>query len=165
MTIRDLVAGKKKTGVPERREDEFPFFSLQKRMNELFDSFLNDFGRSPFDEVWRENFSPKIDVIDNDKVLEISAELPGMEDKDISVSLTKDALILKGEKKEEKEEKGKDYWHSERRYGSFHRVIPMPEIIDTEKVEATFKKGVLQIRIPKMEGAVETSKKIPIKTE
>ncbi len=166
MAIKDLVS-RRKAGVPVRREDDFPFYSLQRRMNELFDSFFSDFEQLPFGEIdrWRGQFMPTIDVKETEKSLEVTAELPGMDEKDIDVSLTKEALILKGEKKEKKEEKGKDYWHTERRYGSFHRVIPMPDYIDTEKVEATFKKGVLHIVVSKAESAAEASKKISIKTE
>ncbi len=130
-------------------------------------SVFSDFGRSPFfgDEEWRGQFAPSIDVKDKDKKIEITAELPGMDEKDIDLSLTKDALVLKGEKKEEREEKEDGYWHTERRYGSFQRVIPLPDAIDTEKAEATFKKGVLQISIPKTAEAATAGKKIDIKTE
>jgi HSP20 family protein len=102
-------------------------------------------------------------VSETDKEIKVSAELPGMDDKDIDVSLTRDALTIKGEKKEEKEDKGKDYYKMERSYGSFTRSIPLPVEVDTDKVQATFKKGVLEITLPKTAKAIQETKKIPIK--
>ncbi|MCK9229412.1 MAG: Hsp20/alpha crystallin family protein [Syntrophales bacterium] len=168
MTIRDLVTwGRGRFGVPARREDENPVTSLQRNINDMFDSFFADFPRFPghgMDE-WRGRFAPSIDVKEEDKEIEITAELPGMDENDIDVSITHEALVIKGEKKEEKEEEGKGYRHSERRYGSFQRVIPLPESIDRDKAEASFKKGVLSIRIPKTGEAETAGKKISIKTE
>ncbi|MBM4271831.1 MAG: Hsp20/alpha crystallin family protein [Deltaproteobacteria bacterium] len=74
-------------------------------------------------------------------------------------------MTLKGEKKEEKEDKGKDYYRMERTYGSFNRVIPLPQGIDTKKVNATFKKGLLSIRLPKTEEAKSKGKGVPVKVE
>ena len=168
MAIRDLITRNRGQGrLPVRHEEEHPFFSLQRSINDVFDSFFGELGRSPFlgMEEWRGQFAPSIDVKESDRQIEITAELPGIDEKDIDVSLTKEALVLKGEKKEEKEEKKEGYWHTERRYGSFQRVIPLPEAIDTEKAEATFKKGVLHISIPKTAEAAAVGKKIAIKTE
>jgi HSP20 family protein len=88
-----------------------------------------------------------------------------MDDKDIEVNLNKDSLTIRGEKKEEKEDKGKDYHHVERSYGSFTRTIPLPVEIEGDKAEAHFKKGVLTVRVPKSARAVEQKKKIAIKAE
>ncbi|MDD5475821.1 MAG: Hsp20/alpha crystallin family protein [Syntrophales bacterium] len=168
MITRDLITGNRwRNRLPSRREEENPVTSLQRTINDVFDSFMGDIGRLQFPgiEDWRGQFAPNIDVKENDKEIEVTAELPGMDEKDIDVSITKDALVLRGEKKEEKEEKDKGYWHTERRYGSFQRVIPLPEAIDTDKAEAGFKKGVLSIRIPKTGEAEKAGKKIAIKTE
>jgi len=168
VAIRDLIPGNRsRSRLPVRREEEHPFVSLQRNINDVFDSFFSDFGRFPFYDMeeWQGSFAPSIDVRENDSEIEITAELPGMDENDIDVSLTKDALVLKGEKKDEKEEKDKGYWHMERRYGSFQRMIPMPEGIDDEKAEASFKKGVLKIRVPKTAEAASAGKKIDIKTE
>jgi HSP20 family protein len=165
MQLRDLMPIRRKDrDISVRREEEHPFFALQRRMNEMFDSFFHDFEVEHFGE-WREQFAPHIDVKENDKELIITAELPGMDEKDIDVLLERNALSLKGEKKEEKEEKDHDYWHMERRYGSFQRVIPLPEGVDTDKAAASFKKGVLHITVPKTEHAKAAVKKIAIKTE
>jgi len=162
MVIRDLIR-KNKPGrsLPVRREEGHPFFSLQRQMNQLLDSFFHDFELEPFREMdeWYGKFSPQIDVKENDKEISVMAELPGMDEKDIDVSLSGDSLVLKGEKKEEKEEKDKDCWHMERCYGSFYRTLPLPEEIDREKANASFKKGVLRITIPKTAKVASSGKK------
>jgi HSP20 family protein len=166
MAIKDIIKKEtNKSGLPARREWEHPYSSLQREVNRLFDSFFSGAGIEPFktSEEWHGAFSPKLDVKESDKELHITAELPGMEEKDIEVSITRDSLTLKGEKKEEKEEKDKNYWYSERRYGSFHRVIPLSEGIDTRKADASFSKGVLKIVIPKT--AKAAAKKIAVKTK
>lgn len=169
MAIKDLIRrSRQKKSVPVRQEEKHPFFSLQRQMNQLFDSFFRDFELEPFRGMgeWYGKFSPEVDVKENNKEITITAELPGMDEKDIDVSLSGDSLIIKGEKKEEKEEKDKESWCMERRYGSFYRAIPLPEeIIDKEKAAASFKKGVLCVTIPKTEAAASLSKKISIKTE
>ncbi len=168
MTIKDLVTRNRwRRSLPVRREEEHPFYALQKQVNDLFDSFFRGSEISPFREFdeWYGDFSPHIDVKENDKEILIQAELPGLDEKDIEVLLTSNSLTLKGEKKEEKEEKDKGYWHTERRYGSFSRVIPLPEEIDAEKVKADFRKGVLHVTLPKTKETAVMGKKIAIKTE
>lgn len=153
--------------VPVRYEEEHPFYSLQREMNRLFEDFFRGFDITPFGTMSERMrvFSPSIDVKEDEKEISVLAELPGMDEKDIEVLLTENTLTLKGEKKEEKEEKGKDYYHMERAYGSFNRVIPLPQGIDTKKVSATFKKGVLTVKLPKTEEAKAKGKKIPVKAE
>jgi len=168
MTIRDLVTrNREQRNLPVWRVREHPFSSLQKQMNELFDSFFTGFERSSFGalEEGQGEFVPTVDARESDKEITVLAELPGMDEKDIEVSLANDALTVKGEKKEEKEEKDKSYWHVERRYGSFRRVIPLPDGIETDKVSATFKKGVLTVTIPKSAKTESAGKKITIKSE
>jgi HSP20 family protein len=168
MTIRDLVTrGRRERNLPARGEEGHPFFSLQRQVNDLFNSFLRGSELSPFGEMdeWYAEFSPKIDVHEDDKKIEIAAELPGMDENDIEVSLARDSITLVGEKKEEKEEKGKDCWHMERSYGRFRRIIPLPGEIDSEKAKATFKKGVLRVSLPKTVTAEPAGRKIQIKTE
>jgi len=136
---------------PAAREEDHPFFSLQRDMNRLFDSFFRDLDVSPTGpwETGMETFSPSIDVREDEKEIVVKAELPGVEDKDVEVLLSGNALTLKGEKREEKEEKEKGYYHMERRYGAFSRVIPLPEGVETEKAEASFKHSILTIRVPR----------------
>src|SRR5574340_316343 len=163
MTMRNLVPFGKKS-VSAKREEEHPFSLLRREMDSLFDNFFRGFDLEPFENRLG-TFSPRIDVTENDKEMKISAELPGMDEKDIDVSLQNDMLTIKGEKKEEKEDKGKDYYRMERSYGSFSRSIPLPIEVETDKVEAKFKKGVLSITLPKTAKAVAETKKIAVKVE
>ena len=163
MTTRNLVPFGKKS-VPMRRYEENPFSLLRREMDSLFDNFFSGFDIEPFGNRMGA-FSPKIDVTENDKEIKISAELPGMDDKDIDLSLQNDMLTIKGEKKEEKEDKGKDYYKVERSYGSFSRSIPLPAEVDTNKADAKFKKGVLSITLPKTAKAISETKKIAVKVE
>lgn len=168
MTLRDLIPWNRTGSVPVRRGDGSPFFPLQQRVNDLFDSFFRDFAMTPARvarEEWPGVFWPEIDVSETGSEMVVTAELPGLTEKDVNITLERDSLILSGEKKEEKEEKGKNYWHSERRFGSFRRVIPLPEGgVDEQKVRAEFKGGVLTVTLPKTEEARRQHKKIPVRT-
>jgi HSP20 family protein len=165
MTLRSIVPWAfNKKRVPTRYTDEDPFTALHREMDSLIDRFFHDLDIEPFGgRIGR--FSPRVDVSENEKEIKVTAELPGMDEKDIEVSLTEDSLTISGEKKEEKESKEKDYYVRERSYGSFKRTIPLHEEIDTDKVEANFKKGVLTVTLPKVKGAEERVKKIPVTVE
>jgi len=143
-----------------------PFYSLQKEMNNLFDSFFRGFDPAPrgFSGRFSEAFSPSIDVKENDKEFIIKAELPGVEEKDIDVTVTGDSVTIRGEKKEEKEDKDKNYYYMERSYGSFCRVIPLQTEIESGKAEARFKNGILDIKIPKSQSAKAKGTKVSIKS-
>jgi HSP20 family protein len=135
-----------------------PFRALRNEVERLFESF-----------DWRQGLSgadlmPRIDVCETDGEIDIDAELPGLTEKDIDVTLSGDTLIIRGEKKAEREEKKKNYHVSERSYGSFSRSIPLPFEADANKVSAKFDKGVLHIAIPKPPEAASKSAKIPVKT-
>jgi len=157
MSIKDLTTRVRDEFFPRTAD---PIHSFQKEMNRLFQDF---FEVAPFGSSDSGVF-PEIDVKETDKEIKVSAELPGLEEKDVEVLLTADSLTIKGEKKQEKEEKGQSYYRSERRYGSFSRVIPLASDIETDKAEAKFKSGVLHITIPKTEKAKTDVKKIPIKS-
>jgi HSP20 family protein len=147
---------------------------LKREIDRLFDDF-HPFGwrlpsaRSAFDfELPRLSgggwpIAPAIDLAEKETEYEITAELPGLEQKDIEVKLSNQTLTISGEKKEEREEKRKDYHLSERRYGSFRRSLQLPEGVDTDKVDATFAKGVLTIKLPKTAEAQKAEKSIAIK--
>jgi len=153
-----------KESLPARPEDWTPFALLRQEMNSLFDNFFRGFEPEPF-ETRLGAFSPRVDIAETDKEIKVTAELPGMDDKDIDVALTRDMLTIRGEKKEEKEEKGKNYYRMERSYGSFSRSIPLPSEIDTNKVKADFKKGILTVTLPKTPQAIKETKKIQVKAE
>ena len=147
----------KKAERPARRHTEWrPFESLRREIDRLFDDFRVGSWRSPFgassfdvDPFWRTEISwakaPAVDVAETDKAYEVTAELPGMDESNIEVKFADDILTIKGEKKEEKEEKKKDYYVSERRFGSFQRSFTVPAGVDTDKIEANFKNGVLTV--------------------
>jgi HSP20 family protein len=166
MAITDLVPwkwGEKR--VPVKRDEGFSFYPLRQEMDRLFDDFLGGSSLAPFGG-FRERygtFDPRVDVTENDKEIKVAAELPGLTEKDVEVSLSNGTLTISGEKKVEKEDKGENYYRLERSYGSFQRVIPLPTEVEADKVEATFKNGVLQITLPKLHPE-EGVKKIQIKT-
>jgi HSP20 family protein len=105
---------------------------------------------------------PSIDVVENEKELRITAELPGLEEKDVEVTLDQGVLSLRGEKRFEHEEQGNNFHRVERSYGTFHRAIYLPVDVNADKIEASFRQGVLTVTLPKSEKA--QPKKISVKT-
>jgi len=145
--------------------------SFRSEMDRLFDRFGFPSLRRVFDiePAWRSassfSFSvPAIDMSEDERVYKISAELPGIDAKDIDLSVSGDMLVLKGEKRQEREEKDKNYHFSERAYGSFQRSFQLPSSVDRDKVAADFSKGVLTITLPKTAAAQKPQKKIEIKS-
>ncbi len=146
MQIKDLVPWARKDHAPEpKSDDQNPIAGLQREMNHVFESFWTRAG--DLDWPWTGG-DPKSDVVETEDSVEVSIELPGMEMKDIEVSVTDDMLTVKGEKKVERQEAKKGYYLSERSYGAIYRTIPMPPGVDGEKAEARFKNGVLTIKLP-----------------
>ncbi|MBR0773436.1 Hsp20/alpha crystallin family protein [Bradyrhizobium diazoefficiens] len=147
-----------------------PFHALRSEIDQIFDEFGSGFWNRPFRSLARlerdlsKNFSaPAVDVAESDKAYEITAELPGLDEKNIDVKLANGGLTIRGEKKEQTEETKKDYYVSERRYGSFERYFPLPDDVNAEKIEATFKNGVLKVVLPKIEEAQKPAKTIDVK--
>ncbi|MDR3615834.1 MAG: Hsp20/alpha crystallin family protein [Candidatus Obscuribacterales bacterium] len=137
---------------------------FQHEMNKLFDDFGQGFGL--FHNEGKDGFAgceAKIDVKDADHKIIVTAEVPGVELQDLEITATPNYLSISGEKKAEKEEKEKGYYRMEREYGYFRRVIPMPCEIDKDKVDATFKNGVLTISLPKTLSALEQQQKVTVK--
>lgn len=139
------------------RQDN-PYFSWQKEMNSLFDKFSKELSLS---RNGLEEFEPKIELKDSDKSYFVRAEIPGMSEKDIKVSLRDRCLILEGERQSEskREEKGRSF--SEFSYGSFYRTLPFDEEVDPEKVNASYKDGILTVELTKLSSA-HPAKSIPI---
>lgn len=166
MQIKDLIPwGRDKDEVSRRSDDkENPLMSLQQDINRVFDNFWHRFDR-PFggSNGLLSVGTPSTDISDSDDEIEVSVELPGMDEKDIEVSLTRDVLTIRGEKKAEKEEKKKGYYLSERSYGSFYRSVPLPPGVDTDKAKAEFKKGLLTVTLPKTAEAQAQVKRIEVK--
>jgi HSP20 family protein len=146
-----------------------PFWRGEDTLRTLFQEVqktFEDFSRrSPFARFSSDILSPKIDVAESKDAIEVTAELPGVDEKDVDVTLADDVLTIRGEKKSEREEHDKDKnWHVvERSYGSFSRAIPLPFEPDATKVEAKFDKGVLRIHLPKSEEVTKKEQKIEIK--
>ena len=131
-----------------------------KEMSRIFEDFSKGFALDPLSKRTDAAFEPKVNVSESEREIVVSAELPGMDDKDIDVSLRKNELTIQGEKKEEK----KSYSRMESLYGPFKRTILLPCKVEDDKVEAHFKNGVLTITLPKAPEAIKEAKKINIKS-
>jgi len=150
-----------------------PFENLRREVDRLFDDFdggfFRPFRRPAFDiaPFWRREAKwpamPAVDVSDTEKAYDITADLPGMDEKNIEVKVSDGILTIKGEKQDEKEEKKKDYYVRERNFGSFERSFQVPEGVDADKIDASFKKGVLTVTLPKKPEAQKAAKKIDVK--
>ena len=134
---------------------------LRNEMDRLWDEYFGA-GRRAF-RLEEEAWLPAVDVSETGDKITVKAEIPGMEAKDIEISMVGDTLTIKGEKKAETEEKDENYHMVERTYGSFSRAMKLPAVVDAEKVEATYKNGVLTVVLPKMEEV--KPKAIEIKAE
>ena len=141
-----------------------PFESLRREIDRLFDDFDGGSWRSPFRRIEAAFGNvPAVDVTETDKAYEIAAELPGMDEKNVEVKFANDVLTIKGQKRDEKEETKKDYYMRERSFGSFERSFAVPDGVDTDKIDATFKKGVLTVTLPKSAEAQKAAQKITVK--
>ena len=137
-----------------RRVDPFrDLRTLQGRFDRMFTDALARRTEGGEDEPLRASWMPVIDVHENDQEITLRAELPGMAEDDVTLTIDKGRLTLEGEKKLEKEDTDGDYRRVESRYGSFHRCFPLPDAVDQEKIEAGFDNGVLSIVLPKSEAA------------
>ena len=159
MSIRDIApwwGGRRAAATPLR--------SLHDEVDRLFDDFMRGMPGLPrLGETFEAAVYPSLDVAETDKEIVVTAELPGIEEKDIYVTLADGTLTIKGEKKAEKEEKGKNYHRVERSYGSFSRAVAVPAEVAEDKVKANFAKGVLTVTLPKKPGAKTAAHKIAIK--
>jgi HSP20 family protein len=168
MSVRDLIPWNRNSDqVPSlfREGDRDPFLSLHREMNRLFDDAFRSFDSrlpafrqaSSFGGAW-----PSLEISDNEKEIRVTAEVPGLDEKDIEVLLDDGVLTLKGEKRSETEDMDKQF--SERYYGTFERRIPLGYEIEEEKTDARFKNGVLTVILPKTAKAQSQAKRIAIKS-
>jgi len=164
MRISDLVPWRG-SRAPARREEENgeSLYDVRREMNRLFDDFFRSTDlRAPFAQ--ERSFTPSINVTESDESIEVTVELPGIGEDDIDLTLSRQGLTIRGEKREEKEDEGKNYYTRERSYGYFRRSIPISvDAIDQDKVEATFDKGILTVTLPKHEKAQSVTKRIEVK--
>jgi HSP20 family protein len=148
-----------------------PFHALRNEMDRLFDRFATGLrmpswrGLFDLEPSWRsfDFAAPAVDATEDDKAYKIMAEMPGLEEKDIELSISGNMLTLKGEKRQEKEEKDKNRYLSERFYGSFQRSFALPDGVDRDNIGAELTKGVLTITLPKKAEAQTPEKKIEVK--
>jgi HSP20 family protein len=123
-----------------------------EEMDQLFEDFGFARGLLPRGFAQMAEWSPQVEVIERDGQLVVRADLPGLNKDDVQVELTDAAIIIRGQRKQEREEKREGYYRSERSYGTFYRQIPLPKGIDTEKATANFHNGVLEITMPAPQG-------------
>lgn len=159
----NLIPWKTKREERSHNRPEYSMARLRNEMDQVFDRFMRD----PFAFPWGEDsttalaWGPQIDLSETEKELTIKAELPGIEPKEVEINVVGNVLTLRGEKKQEHEEKKRDYHYVERQYGSFHRSIPLPTYVNADKVDAHYKNGVLTITLEKRPEA--RAKRIEVK--
>src|SRR3954453_19747113 len=160
MALRDLISwGRDQPSVPSRRAEEVsPFLTLHREMNRLFDDVFNSFGSPSL--IGRMPAWPSVEVVQSDKDIRVSAELPGLDEKDVEVLVHNHVMTIRGEKKSDTEDKDRRF--SERYYGRFERVIPLPFAVEEDKAEASFNNGVLTVTLPRSARAEDRAKRIAI---
>jgi HSP20 family protein len=135
------------------------FTDMQKEIDRIFDRFRGDF--------WNEDESkllmPAVDIIEKEDDFQIKVELPGVDKKDVKITVQDDVLTIKGEKKKEEEKKGENYYRVERCYGTFQRSFTLPSSVASDKIDASYDNGVLTIRIPKLEEAKPKEIEVKVK--
>ena len=136
-----------------------PITSWQNEMNNLFDRFGRDMGTLDVDLT---DFSPRVEIKEKDKHYTVSAEVPGIKESDIHVTLKDNNLILEGERKSESKKEEEGYFSSEFSYGSFYRSIPLDEEVNPDTVKASYKDGILTVELDKVKSTPQKTKKIPI---
>jgi len=159
----NLIPWKSKQREGERG-NVHPLVALRGEMDRLFDSFFREpFGGLDWSPWGAGEWTPAVDIAESDKELTVRAELPGIDPKDLEISVSGNQLVLAGEKKESSEREEKDFYHTETRYGSFRRVVALPDGIDTENVDAQYANGVLTLRLKKT--AQSAAKRIEVKVK
>lgn len=167
---------KKADKVPVKASSEVtkhPWLDLRREVDDVFDRFSRGWG-TPRWPAWdmfkdfdvpfaRASSLPQVDVSETSSAYEVSAELPGVEEKDMDVSISDGMLVIKGEKRDEREKKAKDYHLTERSYGEFRRSFRVPDNVEPDKITASFSKGVLKVSLPKSKKTTSKERSIPVK--
>ncbi|MBN1620824.1 Hsp20/alpha crystallin family protein [candidate division WOR-3 bacterium] len=163
MAFRNLIPWQRERDIV-RKEGEPSLISFQREMNRLFDDFFSGLDSSFLTPARASLFTPNINVKEDKDNLTVSAELPGMDEKDIEITMSENTVKISGEKKEETETDKGNYHYMERKSGYFTRVIELPVQVDSERAQAVFKKGVLEIKFPKQD-KTDNVKRIEIQKE
>lgn len=171
MTLREIVPWRW-GGLRHWEPEEGPFSTirrqmetLHKEMDRLFDEMTIEPTRPSFAPwAWGREFNmPNIDETEDDKAFYVSIELPGMDEKDVDITLSGRLLTIRGEKKEDEKEEGKDFYRRERKFGSFRRTLELPGEVDESMIDASFRKGVLRVTLPRTKEAQAKIKHIDVK--
>lgn len=154
----------KGNGAPAHRSHD-AFEAMRDEMNRVIERFEHGWPRWPsfFKGTDIRTMMPDLDVHESAKAVTIEADLPGLSEKDVAVTLANGLLTIKGERKSEREEKKDSYYLAERSYGAFERTLRMPDTIDESKIEARFDKGVLKVVAQKKPEAIKAEKRIEVK--
>ena len=166
MNMRDLIPwGRNQQTTPSRyREESDPFMTLHREMNRLFDDVFRGFDMAPLSSLGstpaRMGGWPHVEIVETDKDVRVSAELPGIDEKDVEVMIGDGVLTVRGEKKSEIEDKDRAF--SERYYGRFERRIPLAWEVEEDKIDASFRNGVLTVTMPKSAEAKTSVKRIAV---
>ena len=163
MNVRDLIPWNRSTGAPApatlSNEPAHPFLTLHREVNRLFDDVFT--GLSAVPSLTGRSFGwPNVELVEADGVLRVSAELPGLDEKDVELLVEDGVLTLRGEKRSENTDETRGY--SERSYGRFERVIALPVPVEEDKAEASFRNGVLTVTLPRSAQAPERARRIAI---
>jgi HSP20 family protein len=162
--MNSFITLKKSNPLSTPREKN-PFTSIQSAVNRAMDDFYNLLDGPPSSvsrEIENLIITPSINMVEDKENLKIEAEMPGMGEKDIKVSIGDGYLTIKGEKKVSKKNKDKNYLMREISYGAYERIIPLPDSVDTDKASASFKKSMLWITIPKRAGSEKGSRELAV---
>jgi len=163
MSRRSIVPfGRGGAMLPGRTADDDPFVRLWHEVDQLFSNVARGAGFAEWPQAGQ--LGLPVEVTDTGSELKVVAELPGVDEKDVSVELQGDALTIKGEKKAEEERKDEGYYLAERRYGTFTRTLRLPYAVEADQVQAAFKNGVLTVTLPKPAEQQQQTKRIEVKT-
>jgi HSP20 family protein len=160
MTLRDIIPWKHNKDISTERRTGHPLQRLHWGIDRLFDDFIQDWD---WPATLEEGvLAPRTDVTETDKEVTVTAEMPGLDEKDIEVSLERGSIVIRGNKESKKEDEGKSYYRVERDYSSFYRAIPLPCEIDDKKIKAVYKKGLLTVHLPKAHDVTRKGKQIEV---
>jgi HSP20 family protein len=159
MKLGSLIPWRDRSQLSIRDDVYDPFTAFRRDMDRMFDDFFTVFGAPAL----RSSANPTVDVTETEKDFIVTAELPGLDEKDFEVTLAGDVLTIKGEKKSAHEERNGDAYYAERRFGAFARALRLPFEVKDEKVDATYEKGVLTVRVPKPADVQHAVRRIAVK--